>query len=426
MNNIPRTYYASWHSPDREHPLRPFDSMGVLYYYGDKKTVLTIISGARSRSGVTSMYCHYDVLFGEDANGFRFTLFNVNMINQQLSVDFSQTDFTVDYILLGCHIRSLDTKCFNKCIIKFPYLRDWAFQNNCKCNRSIAKGTMEWEYHSPSLVKTELKDGTQLSISSHLQEFFTKYENKIQQDSVLIINTTEDKSIGYFLQRIIEFSQFLSIALFGYQSPIDIVFENPTSSIRTFQLLFEQEVSVKREHRHLIKYSILKERLSAFWGCWHSNYEQMAPISNYLTRSLRNLKEFDISGFLIIAQSLDGFFKRFVNKKDGKNTTQYEQQIKKLLEHFQGIQLLKQCNLNATVLTHSRHKYSHLIPDGDTKNVEKAVEGEELYCLTHKSIVLLTCCILDNLGLTIDEINVCLKDSAVEDLVENIPFWYKE
>ena len=88
--------------------------------------------------------------------------------------------------------------------------------------------------------------------------------------------------------------------------------------------------------------------------------------------------------------------------------------------------MLRACNLDAKVLAHSRHNYSHLIPDDETKNVEKAVSGEELYYLTRKAIVLLTCCILDNLGLTIDEINICFKDSAVEEIVHDIPFWYTE
>ena len=115
-----------------------------------------------------------------------------------------------------------------------------------------------------------------------------------------------------------------------------------------------------------------------------------------------------------------------MNKKDGKDTKQYEHQIKKLLEHFGGVQLLQKCKLDAKVLSHSRHKYSHLIPDTETKNVEMAVSGEELYYLTRKSIVLLTCCILDFLGLTIEEINECFKNSIIERIVNDIPFWYIE
>jgi hypothetical protein len=153
----------------------------------------------------------------------------------------------------------------------------------------------------------------------------------------------------------------------------------------------------------------------------------MAPITKYLAQAVTEQKgEFDAPDFLIVAQALDGYFKRFVNKKDGKDIRKYDDQITKLLEYFKDVDALRACNLDAKVMAHSRHKYSHLIPNDETKNVEKAVSGEELYYLTRKAIVLLTCCILDNLGLTIDEINICFKDSAVEEIVHDIPFWYIE
>lgn len=75
---------------------------------------------------------------------------------------------------------------------------------------------------------------------------------------------------------------------------------------------------------------------------------------------------------------------------------------------------------DAEELTQSRHKYSHLIPDDD-KMVSKAVAGDDLYDLTQKCIVLLTCCILDNIGLTTDEINICFKDSAIQQIVRDLP-----
>lgn len=64
--------------------------------------------------------------------------------------------------------------------------------------------------------------------------------------------------------------------------------------------------------------------------------------------------------------------------------------------------------------------HSHLIPDND-KKVEKAVAGEDLYDLTRKCIVLLTCCILDNIGLTTEEINICFEDSAIQEIVNDLP-----
>ena len=137
--------------------------------------------------------------------------------------------------------------------------------------------------------------------------------------------------------------------------------------------------------------------------------------------SLKKDSAFDTPNFLFVAQALDGFYKRFVNKKDGTDTRQYKHQIDKLLKQFKDVKAVQECNINSEVLKQSRHKYSHLIPDDD-EDVELAVEGEDLYWLTQKCIVLLACCILNMLGLTTEEINLCFKDSPIEQITISIPF----
>ena len=190
------------------------------------------------------------------------------------------------------------------------------------------------------------------------------------------------------------------------------------------KLLFGIEKSQEPSMIPLLKYELLKDKFDILLKKWFENYEQIAPICSYLIRSLEK-SVYDAPKFLIVAQAVDGYFKRFINGKDGKNTQQYEHQIKKLLKRFEGVWLLSQCNLDAEVLAHSRHKYSHLIPDNDTKKVEKAVRGSELFRLTRKAIVLLTCCILDYLGLNTEEINKCFEDSEVAQIVNTLSFYDK-
>jgi hypothetical protein len=132
---------------------------------------------------------------------------------------------------------------------------------------------------------------------------------------------------------------------------------------------------------------------------------------------------FDVPDFLTIAQALDGVFKRFVNNKDGKDTKQYKKEIEKLLKRFEGVEVIQKCNIDTEALTQTRHKYSHLIPDEDAKITKAVEEGEPLYWLTQKCIVLLTCCILDMLGLTTEEINLCCNNSPINQIVISIPYW---
>ena len=152
---------------------------------------------------------------------------------------------------------------------------------------------------------------------------------------------------------------------------------------------------------------------------WHQNYDKIAPISSYLVDSLRKKNEFSVPDFLIIAQALDGYHKRFVNKKNGKDIKKYEEQIKVLLNQFKDVQVIQECNIDPEVLKDTRHKYSHLYPD-DEKS--KAVEGDALYWLTEKCKILLTCCVLNMMGLTNAEIDLCCNTPAIRRMLGYLPF----
>ena len=151
---------------------------------------------------------------------------------------------------------------------------------------------------------------------------------------------------------------------------------------------------------------------------WNENYDKIAPISGYLIDSLQKKNRFDVPDFLIIAQALDGYYKRFVNTTNKKGCRGYELGINTLLEQFKDVDCVRKCKIDPKVLTQSRDKYSHLLFD---KDKPLAVDGWDLYWLTEKCKVLLTCCILNILGLTNKEINLCCEQSPISQIVDSLP-----
>jgi hypothetical protein len=152
---------------------------------------------------------------------------------------------------------------------------------------------------------------------------------------------------------------------------------------------------------------------------WHTHFDNIAPISSYLIASLLQKNSFDVPDFLIIAQALDGYHKRFVNKKDGRDIRKYEEQIEILLNQFKSVKAIKTCKIDPVVLKDTRHKYSHLYPDDEKSG---AVEGDDLYWLTEKCKILLTCCILNMVGLTNKEINLCFEyQSPIKQIIDSLP-----
>jgi len=345
-------------------------------------------------------YSPNDVMWGKDANGNIFTLFNVVMKKEHIG-DFTKIEFVVAYILIGEHVLSANDTVFSSCEVQFPYLRNWAFHNNIIQSNAGKAISFMIPIYAEKLLETTNEEGACCRLWQGQTIERAIHDMTITQTTMLEIEALEATSIRSCMRHIEEFAQFLSIALYSDQNPSKIKFTNRKTK-RESILLFKKDVSVNPEDFSLIKFGLLKEKLPSMMNLWHENFDKIAPISSYLIESLQKKSKFDVPDFLIIAQALDGFYKRFVNKKNGKDIQKYKDQIEILLNQF----------------TDSRNYYSHLFPDEEIKS---AVEGGDLYWLTEKCKILLTCCILNMLGLTNKEINLCCEKSPISQIIDSLP-----
>lgn len=443
MTNNPQIYHGEWWVPavaDRDTRmtfLQPEGMMGherkytgTLTYYGDKSSTLELY---HTPSNIHSKhYCQNNVIWGIDANGHIFTLFNV-MMNEQRLGDFTCTKFVVSYILIGEHVISADDNLFVNCTVSFPYLRNWAFHDNITKSNAGESILYKTPVYAEKLLETTNEEGVCWRLWQGQTISRSIYDLKITQTTTLEIEALEAISIRSCMRHIEEFAQFLSIALYCDQNPTEVKFVNKENK-RESVFLFKKDASVDPEVMSLIKFGILKEKLPTMLNTWHENFEKMAPISHYLINSLKNNNRFDVPDFLIIAQALDGYHKRFVNhkkqraslkeevkkhlKKGRDKSSQYEKNINILISQFNDVNCIQKCHIDPQVLAQSRDKYSHLLTDEDKP---LAVEGEDLYWLTEKCKILLTCCILNMLGLTNKEINLCCEQSPISQIIDSLP-----
>ena len=432
MNKNPLIFHGEWWVPavaDRDTRMIAFNPeqmmgsetkyTGTLTYYEDQDSILEIyhvLSNFHSHH-----YKYNDVMWGRDVNGNIFTLFNVVMKEQKMG-DFTNTKFGVGLILVGEHVLSLDYNKYSRCIVKYSHLVNWTFyetQNviNTYYHHQDNFFFLTIPFQTINIFEAPVDKASKwiLNQNNSIGNDIRGY--KITPSPYFEIRATEPIPLKSYIRQIKEFTQFLSIALFGIQNPesIELVVEGDND---TRKLFFKKEESYDPGFRSVIKLKELKDKIPSMLQLWHSNFEKVAPISHYLINSLQNNNRFDVPDFLIIAQALDGFHKRFVNKKDGKNIKKYEDQIKVLLNQFNNVEVIKKCHINPEILKDSRHKYSHLFPDDEES---LAVEGEDLYWLTEKCKILLTCCILDMLGLTNKEINLCCNQSPISQIIDSLP-----
>jgi len=427
MNKNPQIYHGEWWVPavadhnTRMITFQPEQMMGhekrytgTLTYYGDADTTLELYhvpSNFHSRH-----YYENQVMWGKDANGHIFTLFNVLMKEHRMG-DFTCTKFVVSLILVGEHVLSIEDSRFKSCEVHFPYLRNWAFHDSITHGDAGDSVYFKTPYTATNLLETINNDGACWRLWQGQTIERTIYDLTIIQTTTLEIEAVKALSIRSYLKQIEEFAQFLSIALYGDQNPTEIKFVNKESGHECV-LLFKNDTSVDPDVFTLIKFDLLKEKLPVMLNQWHDNFDKIAPISSYLIDSLQKKSRFDVPDFLIIAQALDGYHKRFVNKKDGKDHQKYEDGIRILLEQFEDVECIQKCHINPIILRDSRHFYSHLSPDEEKKS---AVDGDDLYWLTEKCKILLTCCILNMLGLTNKEINLCCENSPISQIIDSFP-----
>ena len=424
MNTNPQIFHGEWWVPskadlDNETFMTITEGLenkytGTLSYYGEENTILELYHVPSKIHW--KHYKENKVMWGKDLNEHIFTLFNVLMKEQVMS-DFTKAKFVVGLILIGKHVLSIDDASFNRCVVHFPYLRNWAFHDNITLSNAGSKVYYKVPIFATNLLKTVFEDGSLWRLWQGQTINRSIYDLTITQETTLEIEVIKPYSIQLFLRQIEEFSQFLSIALYCDQNPTKIEFTNERNETEGV-LLFKKEASVDPQVFSLIKFGILKDKLPAMLKTWHLNFESIAPISSYLINSLKKKNRFEVPDSLIIAEALDGYYKRFMNKKNGKDIRQYEKQIELLLNQFKEVKAIKECNINPKILKDTRHKYSHLYPD-EEKSL--AVEGEDLYLLTEKCKILLTCCILNMLGLTNKEINLCCDQSPISQILYSLP-----
>lgn len=91
---------------------------------------------------------------------------------------------------------------------------------------------------------------------------------------------------------------------------------------------------------------------------WYRVEEEIAPIREQLIESIIDKSRFTTWDFLILAQAVDGFHSRFVDRSDNKA---YIKRVDELLSKFSDVQKIKDSKLDSAIVRNSRHYYSHFL-----------------------------------------------------------------
>lgn len=346
---------------------------------------------------------YIDVLWGKDSRGENYSLFNLECRKWSHIVKY-----VAQYVFQGLLIDSITSPLFKKCNVAYTYLYEWTGTNIMSVPNDYNNKKITINYGKENVyIQGELDKGVHYKVTDYLGYSTNKTNLNAQFLTKFQIVSQKSLSIGNFIDYVQEFTQFLSLALFSKQYPSALYFLRENDEYG-FRLFVEIPPSDKPSFNAVIPMMILKKEIPSFINNFHAKYDNISILTKRLIESTK-ISEFDASDFIIIAQALEGYYYRFL--KVGK------QKFKEIIEHFSDVKLVMDCNIDLKELKDSRDLYSHFYEE---KAGDKIAKGYKLFMLTQKCKVLLTCCILEQLGMTHEMMNNILPDSIINVIVYNI------
>ena len=409
---------------------------GILYYKKANSIKLELIGSLTEESNpILSFFTkgkeEQKLIHGESSDAKKITLVNCfkGACSYNLSCSFSITSFDCQYIVVGKHLAGSDEQCFNKIKVSTPALSYWPgsllireeidFKDKEIISFKINLGTKP-------VVHAEVDLGSQLKLS--LSTSGTKTGHKIYPDSVKInqvtyfyIETIAGKlSFFELLQQSGLFIQFLSLATYSDQYPVDIKLEDDDDYFQYESEKIPTEIELLTIYRNeelkygmadfLFSYRDIEDDFNLVIQKWYSLSKDLMPIRNHLLNSIKRKTMFNSLDFLIIVQALVGYHTRFINK----NRVTLKFRIENLFNLYSpDVQKIAKIDIDAQIVVNTRDYYSHFF------EMDKKVfinEGIELFRLTEKLRLLLICCILDLIGFSKQKINEIINKHNLFDV----------
>lgn len=416
---------------------------GIATYYPNEKIVLELMGDFENSQSLAELFKNdkeETVIYGKTSDAKEVTLLqSFRSFQLHSDAEFPIIRYTSMYMIIGKHIKSLDEKCQYYAIAEIPELSFWCQPNALKTVFLYdKKGNSKQISLSFSPIfrnKADIIDSTKINentIFKIRQRIFYNGDNmnpEIGQYSCLEICKKNKTTINEILFNLFMYEQFLSLATLSivkcskitlYDRKIFQQIEN-TKFYREIYVIHPfierknlQDVTSKF-HKFLFYYSTIKNDYPIIIQKWFNESAELAPIRSHLIKSLEKKRVYSSIDFLIIIQAIEGFYRRFRNRKyrkannlQGKASGDLYSILEDLIDEFSDIDWLKKYKIDIDAVVDSRRYFSHFMPKQPSL---KPLDGLELLEQTKKIRILLLCCVLSHIGFENKQINSILNQS---------------
>jgi hypothetical protein len=412
------------------------------------------------------------LVLGRSTSGKAITLYDCLWTGTTSNVPgFDTTTLLADKAFIGVHFQSQEEARFKRLFAHYANLDEWVNRSGFTVEHSqLESGELTIHYELPEPIKVKVGSLEITIVISPPSGFSVKPLKQVTliQKAWMQFSFEQDAPLDDYLEFIHHIQNFLSLAMTRPTYPLAVQgitdankqvlgsgkeFHAP---VEVFYRWIPWQVGdgVLSRHEMLFALPQVQNRLETVLGNWIAKTDVLRPVYDLYFSTLYSPQQFLESIFLSLAQAMEtyhrrrfggeyqmdaeyhsGLYEKFVEAipqelaPDFKDhlktgTLRYANQfslrtrLRKIAERLSSnfpIQFIaaedpRRNFVNKVVDT--RNYLTHFDPDLQNK----AAEGEELYDLTQKLKTLLEICLLEELGLSLDEIRMMTS--------KNRRYWY--
>ncbi len=392
---------------------------------------------------------HYDIILGFTPEGKKVTLYNC-FGKTQISSGFQTDSYLANIVYVGAHFQKAEDIKFKSLSIKYSHLDEWAGISGFDIQDILKDGQTTIKYKQPSPLEAITKDGRKIILSTQSilrQQTIDQREASITQETWVRRESPEQSSYTDCFDDMYHIQNFLSLTMMqpvhplsiegqtesnvetvsgkSYYPPVSILYKSIDSSIvpksiPSFNMLFTLK---QLDFKTLIPK-------------WFEKRELLQPVCDLYFGTFYNPRMYLQQKFLSLVQALESYHRRVIRnyawpeekhnlrkkeildsapKKHRKwlnfvlkhsNEPRLSERLGELLYNFSKIAdvYIKDKKVFVRRVTDTRNYLIHY----DTKLRDKAAKWPELYYINQKLGIIITACLLEQLGITLDNITSTL------------------
>lgn len=445
-------YEGEWFLPDKpEHKV-----CGTLTFIQDEGARLKLLGEFAVSNGFYVSCANLDIILGVTSNGQRITLFDCIATNAvSISLGIPTPKFYAHWVFVGAHFDKKEDIKFKSLSISCSYLDEWVGISGFKMEPpEIGEFIVNVKYKRPDDIELTTFEGNKISVAfeatSPEYRYFQK-EATISQKAYLQIEPPEEIYFKDYNRISYRLKNLLSLAAKNPAYTLTMKGETEAnkedSNGKTYYRpvsIYAQEIGTPLKSKPLEAFEMLfrlddfNGRSEEFLNNWLNKAELLEPVYNLYFGSLYSQSTFIEERFLVLAQAVESYHRRAMNRfersperqeqritgiLDAVSSSELSDRVKKWLERklkysnevslkMRIEDIIKRYGAVLRIIIKDPTVFAQKV--ADTRNYRthfsedlrpKAAKGAEFVGINQKLKFTLDVCLLSELGFTLEEIN---------------------